>query len=270
VFFRAFFALPVIMAWLALRHELHRRAEDDNPMSHVWRGLVGTTAMGLMLYGPRPSAAAGGHGHRLRGTYPRRDLRGDVPRRKGPRLPPVDGALGLAGVLVVLSPRLQVDPTTADATQTLGAVMVLLCGRLRGAGAGLRAQDGADRKHLGHRVLLLADCHGHVVLTLPWGWACRRSGSWHSWCCRGFWGAIGQILLTSSYRHADASLIAPFEYASMLLAIIVGYVVFSEVPTQTMLTGAGMIVTAGILIIWRERQLGLERARQRKAGNPQN
>jgi hypothetical protein len=34
-----------------------------------------------------------------------------------------------------------------------------------------------------------------------------------------------------------------------------------------MLTGAGMIMTAGVLIIWRERQLGLERARQRKAGN---
>jgi hypothetical protein len=33
-----------------------------------------------------------------------------------------------------------------------------------------------------------------------------------------------------------------------------------------MLTGAGMIVVAGVLIIWRERQLGLERARQRKAG----
>jgi prephenate dehydratase len=82
----------------------------------------------------------------------------------------------------------------------------------------------------------------------------------------GLLGGVGQILLTSSYRFADASLIAPFEYASMLLAIGVGYFVFSEVPTGTMLTGAGMIVTAGVLIIWRERQLGLERARQRKAG----
>ena len=52
----------------------------------------------------------------------------------------------------------------------------------------------------------------------------------------------------------------------MLLAIGVGYFVFSEVPTATMLTGAAMVVTAGVLIIWRERQLGLERARQRKAG----
>jgi drug/metabolite transporter (DMT)-like permease len=80
---------------------------------------------------------------------------------------------------------------------------------------------------------------------------------------------VGQILLTSAYRFADASLIAPFEYASMLLAIIVGYAVFSEVPTGTMLTGAGMIMVAGVLIIWRERQLGLERARQRKAGSSQ-
>jgi drug/metabolite transporter (DMT)-like permease len=84
-------------------------------------------------------------------------------------------------------------------------------------------------------------------------------------------GGVGQILLTTSYRHADASLIAPFEYASMLLAIIVGYTVFGEVPGAATLAGGAMIVVAGILIILRERQLGIERARQRKAGptNPQ-
>ncbi len=38
----------------------------------------------------------------------------------------------------------------------------------------------------------------------------------------GFLGGVGQALLTSSYRFADASVIAPFEYASMLLALGVG------------------------------------------------
>jgi drug/metabolite transporter (DMT)-like permease len=85
----------------------------------------------------------------------------------------------------------------------------------------------------------------------------------------GLLGGLGQILLTSSYREADASLVAPFDYASMLFALLIGYFVFSEVPTWTMLGGAVLIVVAGILIIWRERKLGLERARQRKAMTPQ-
>jgi drug/metabolite transporter (DMT)-like permease len=85
----------------------------------------------------------------------------------------------------------------------------------------------------------------------------------------GLLGGLGQIFLTASYREADASLVAPFEYASMLFALGIGYFVFGEVPTLTMLAGAALIVTAGILIIWRERKLGLERARSRTAVTPQ-
>ena len=85
----------------------------------------------------------------------------------------------------------------------------------------------------------------------------------------GLLGGVGQILLTSSYRGTDASLIAPFDYASMIFALAIGYFVFAEVPTLTMLGGAGLVIFAGILIIWRERKLGLERARGRKAMTPQ-
>ena len=86
--------------------------------------------------------------------------------------------------------------------------------------------------------------------------------------CAGLLGGLGQILLTSSYREADASLVAPFDYASMLFALLIGYGVFGEVPTRMMLAGAALIITAGILIIWRERQLGLKHDRQRKAMTP--
>ena len=54
-----------------------------------------------------------------------------------------------------------------------------------------------------------------------------------------------------------------------ILALIVGYFVFAEVPTLTMLEGAALVVLAGILIIWRERRLGLERAKARQATTPQ-
>src|SRR5690606_33957022 len=75
----------------------------------------------------------------------------------------------------------------------------------------------------------------------------------------GIMGGIGQILMTEAYRHADVSVVAPFEYTSLILSIIVGYFVFSDIPTVEMLTGAVIVVGAGIFIIWREHALGLER-----------
>ena len=68
---------------------------------------------------------------------------------------------------------------------------------------------------------------------------------------------------------AEAAVIAPFEYTSMLLALAVGYTLFAEVPTEPMLWGAMLVVTAGLFIIWRERQLGLERGKARKVMTPQ-
>ena len=106
------------------------------------------------------------------------------------------------------------------------------------------------------------------LVTLWWGWVMPTASVALMLVLAGLLGGIGQILLTSSYRLAEASLIAPFEYTSMLLALLVGYFVFGEVPTPTVLIGAAIIIAAGVAIIWRERQLGIERTRQRKAMVP--
>ena len=51
VFFRSFFAIPVILGWLALRGDLQTGLRVASPMGHFWRGFVGTAAMGLMFGG---------------------------------------------------------------------------------------------------------------------------------------------------------------------------------------------------------------------------
>ena len=62
VFFRSFFAIPVIFAWLAMRGELPGGLRADKPLRHVWRGVLGTTAMGLTFTGlgllPLPEVTA--------------------------------------------------------------------------------------------------------------------------------------------------------------------------------------------------------------------
>lgn len=65
VFFRSFFAIPVIVIWLASRGELRHGLVTKKPMFHVWRGLVGTSAMGMTFMGlallPLPEVTAIGY-----------------------------------------------------------------------------------------------------------------------------------------------------------------------------------------------------------------
>ena len=79
----------------------------------------------------------------------------------------------------------------------------------------------------------------------------------------GVIGGIGQILVTSAYRFAPASVLAPFDYSQMLFAVAAGYLLFAEIPTAATIWGSLVVIAAGVLIIWRERQLGLERGKAR-------
>ena len=63
-------------------------------------------------------------------------------------------------------------------------------------------------------------------------------------------------------------MIVELGHFALILALGVGYLVFGEVPSWVVIFGALIVVAAGILIIWRERQLGLERARQRQSMTP--
>ena len=51
----------------------------------------------------------------------------------------------------------------------------------------------------------------------------------------------------------------PFEYTSIVLGLLIGYVLFDDVPTPTMLAGTAIVVGAGIFVIYREHRLDLER-----------
>jgi drug/metabolite transporter (DMT)-like permease len=77
----------------------------------------------------------------------------------------------------------------------------------------------------------------------------------------GLCGGLAHILLTESYRWAPASVVAPFDYTAMIWAFLLGYFLFGELPTIFVFIGAAIIAAAGLFVIWRERQLGLQRVR---------
>lgn len=269
VFFRSLCAMPVIVVWLLMRGELGTGLRASAPMGHIWRGVVGTLAMGLgfagLAYLPLPEVTAIGYAAPLLTVVFAAMFLGEDVRLF--RISAV--VLGMIGVMIVLSPRLTVVPGVGDDAATLGAMLVL-----GGAVFAALAQVFV-------RKLVLKETTSAIVFyfsltatvlslaTLPFGWVIPDAKETGLLVLAGLLGGVGQILLTSSYREADASVVAPFDYASMLFALAIGYWVFDEVPTITMLIGATIVVTAGVLIIWRERKLGLERAKQRKAMTPQ-
>ena len=264
VFFRSFFALPIILGWLAIRHELRNGWKTKNPLGHFWRGLVGTSAMGLGFTGlgllPLPEVTAIGYAAPLLVVvFAAMFLNENV---RAFRLSAV--AMGMVGVLIVLSPRLSVG-ASLNTSETLGAVVVLM-GAVLAALAQVFVRKLVATESTAAIVFWFTMTSSVMALfTLPWGWVMPTWQVAVTLIMAGLLGGIGQIFLTSSYRYADASLVAPFDYTSMILALAIGYFIFDEVPTGTMLIGAGIVISAGVLIIWRERALGLQRAQQRKA-----
>ena len=267
VFFRSFFALPVILGWLVLRRELSVGLRTANPMGHLYRGLVGTAAMGLNFWAlallPFPEVTAIGFAAPLLVVILAGMFLGENVRAF--RLGMV--GLGLAGVLIVLSPQIQAG-AAGDPLRMLGAVVAL-----GGAGAAALAQIFVRQLVQVERTSAIVfwfsvTSTGLSLLTLPFGWVMPGPGVLGLLVLTGLMGGLGQILLTSAYRHADASVVAPFDYLAMLWAVILGWAVFSEVPGAAVLGGAALVILAGMLIIWREHQLGLERRRQRKATPP--
>ena len=263
VFFRSFFAMPVILLWLFAGHGGLSGVRTRNPIGHLWRGLLGTGGMGLRFAGlailPFAEVSAIGYAAPLFTVIFAAMFIGE--RVRAFRLVAV--GLGLAGVLVVLAPRLG-GFGAGDPLAALGAMFVLLSA-VSAALAQTFVRRMVETEETAAIVFWFSAIASVLALvTLPFGWVVPSAPVAAMLIAAGVLGGLGQVCITSAYRYADAGAIAPLDYASMLLAVLVGMWVFGEVPGWPTLVGSSLIVAAGILIILRERRLGIERNRAKK------
>lgn len=268
VFFRSAFALPVIFAWLALRGELATGLRVASPMAHVFRGFAGTSAMALGFAGlaflPLPEFVAIGYTTPLLVVIFAAMFLGEEVRLF--RMSAV--ALGFVGVAIILAPRLTVLSGGLEISASLGAVLVLMSACFAALAQVFIRNIVRSETTTAIVFWFTISSTGFSLLTIPFGWVLPDLRTFGILVVAGLLGGMGQILLTSSYRYAEASLVAPFEYVSMVVSIAVGYAVFGEVPTWQVLTGTAVVIAAGVLIIWRERQLGLQRGKARETNTP--
>lgn len=271
VFFRSAFALIPLLGWLATQDALIDAVRTRNIVGHLKRGVIGSTGMFCgfvaLAYLPLPDAIAIGYTAPLLVVVLAALILKETVRIY--RWTAV--AIGFAGVMIMLVPHF----SSSALAQGFGAgaafgALFSLAGAFCSAGATIEVRRLIAGEKTGAIVFYFS------MLTTLLGFSTILIGNWNLptlqefalLVCIGILGGIGQILLTQSYRFADASLIAPFEYTTMIWALVIGWFAFGELPAATVLIGATIVISSGIFVIWREQQLGLERKRAREAAPP--
>jgi drug/metabolite transporter (DMT)-like permease len=69
----------------------------------------------------------------------------------------------------------------------------------------------------------------------------------------GAMGSLGHYLLIAAHRLAPASVLSPFIYTQIVLVIVLGYLVFGDLPQRWTIAGAAIVVASGLYLVHRER-----------------
>ena len=88
---------------------------------------------------------------------------------------------------------------------------------------------------------------------LPFVWVQPTLTGWITLSLVGIISGTAQLLMTAGYRLAPAALAAPFDYTSMIWAVLLGFLIWGDVPTAGVLAGAALVIGSGLFILHRER-----------------
>lgn len=264
-FFRSAFAIIPILIYLAFIHQLRTAFYTKNPFGHFKRGFLGVLSMAFGFYGltilPMPDAIAIGYASPLLAVVFAALMLGEKVRIF--RWSAV--SVGMVGVLIILWPKLSLlQAGGMETSQGIASLAVLLGAALAGLAMVQVRQLVATEKTPTIVLYFSVIASLLSLLTIPFGWSPLTLEQFLMLFASGIAGGVAQIFLTESYRYAEVSTIAPFEYSSIVLGISISYVLFDTVPTSSMLIGTSIVVAAGISIIFREHRLGLQRKAAKK------
>lgn len=267
VFCRSFFAMIPLIAWLWWIGQWPGAVRTSRPLGHIQRGVTGSVGMFLgfagLSYLPLPDQTALGYTAPLLVVALAALIIGETVRIY--RWSAV--AIGFIGVIVMLAPQLSAlgggalrDGATIGAAFTLSSA---LCNAFSTIEVRKLVQSEEKTGTIVFWMMSMTTVLGFFTIIL--GWKSPTTIDLAIMIGMGIMGGMGQILVTESYQHAETSLVAPFDYTSMIWAVIIGWFLFGDWPAPNIFIGSAIVIAAGIFVIWREHQLGLERKRARQA-----
>jgi drug/metabolite transporter (DMT)-like permease len=162
-------------------------------------------------------------------------------------------ALGFAGVLVVILPGSSVFQWASLLLVGSAAAYALYQIVIRRLGA-----TDHPATTIFYSVLL-----GAILMSvlLPFVWRPPASArDWLLLCSLGALGGLGHYCVAKAMTCAPVNLVAPLNYTQMIGSVVVGYLMFAEVPDAYTWLGTALIVAAGVLAGWQSRRRREEQA----------
>jgi drug/metabolite transporter (DMT)-like permease len=152
--------------------------------------------------------------------------------------------VGFCGVLIVTNPgteAFQIGALFALANTVLYASVTV-------GVRGMTATESAETLILYQLALLTA----FFALLLPLGWSSPTpiDAAWIVF--NGVSNAVGQYWWTRALHLAPASAVAPFFYLSLVWASILGFAIWGDLPTLSLVLGSAVVVASGLFLLWRE------------------
>jgi len=239
------FALFAIILAGRLSGSLRVAIRSKRPFLQILRALILVAEMGIFAVALRYLQLADAHS--IFAAYPLITTALAVPvlgeiigwRRWGAVI------IGFFGVLLILRPGLSVFqpasviPLIAAVGFAFYAILTKIVGRTDSFAT----------------TFLYTAVFGAVAITFvgPFYWSDPTAADWGWIATICVTGVLGHFLLIKALEYAPASTLQPFNYLLIVGAAINGFLVFGEIPGLMTITGATIIVTAGLFVIWRER-----------------
>jgi drug/metabolite transporter (DMT)-like permease len=155
--------------------------------------------------------------------------------------------IGFIGVLIIIRPGFE-----GFSIYSVSVLVSVLCGTIR---------DFSTRAVPKEVPTLLVSVMTAVIVTLAGAALVHPLGGWTpmaAWETGALAVAAGLLLVGYQFiimamRTGDISFIAPFRYTALLWALLLGYLIFNDVPDLPMIVGSAVIVASGLYMLYRER-----------------
>lgn len=257
VFSRAFFALIPILGWMMWRGQFAHTMKTPRFLGHLWRGVLAVVSMffGFTTLKMLPLADATAISYAmplitvvLAATMLKEEVRASRW---------IAVFVGLIGVLIMLWPHLQHGLRFDDGQSALGALLALAGATC--AGFAIVQMRQLTRTESTPTVVFYFTIITSFLsaLTLPFAWNSVGGRDLLLLISTGILGGFAQIAITEGFRIAPASLLAPFQYTSMIWAVLFGLFLFGEPLHPLVMIGAVIVIGSGLFVIYREHKRGV-------------
>jgi len=152
--------------------------------------------------------------------------------------------VGFAGVLLVVHP----GPDTFQIGSLFALGNAVLYGSVTVGVRRMTATESTETLTM-YQLLMLT---GLFALSLPFGFLTPSWTDAAAMVINGAANALGQYWWTRALHLAPTSAVVPFNYFSLVWAMLLGFLVWGDIPTLQLLAGSAVVVGSGLFLLWSE------------------